>query len=58
MCGVGYGLITAELGASPDIVVEDPVVAPHALAEQCGLVEAFFRVRNGERLTSCQAKRL
>merc|ERR1719318_851906 len=48
MSGVGYSLVAVELFGSPDVVVEDPVVSSHALAEVVWLVEALDRVRDGE----------
>ena len=46
MGGVGYGLITIVVFGSSDVVVENPVLASHALAEVCWLVEAFCTVRD------------
>ena len=48
MSGVGYSLVAVELFGSSDVVVEDPVVASHALAEDGWLVEAMDRGRDGE----------
>ena len=48
MSGVGYSLVAVELFASSDVVVEDPVVSSHTLAEVGWLVEALDRVRDGE----------
>ena len=48
MSGVGYSFVAVELFASSDVVVEDPVVSSHTLAEVGWLVEALDRVRDGE----------
>ena len=46
MSGVGYSLVAVELFGSSDVVVEDPVVSSHTLAEVGWLVEALDRVRD------------
>ena len=58
MSGVGYGFITIKLFPCSDIVVEDPILASHALAEGDGFVEAFNSVRYDERIPRYEANRL
>ena len=48
MSGVGYSFVAVELFASSDVVVEDPVVSSHTLAEVGWLVVTLDRVRDGE----------
>ena len=58
MGGVGYGLITIVVFGSSDVVVENPVLASHALAEVCWLVEAFCTVRYREGVARQEAQGL
>ena len=43
---VGNALVAVEMLASSDVIIQNPVLPSHALAEVNWLVEAFHRVRD------------